>query len=460
MNNKVAVIGRTKIELLEDLKKGEIIDLEDLMILDLSHLDDLIEDNYQKRLDKKIEEINSSYEKEKKNILNDQEKELNYKYNKDIEKFKDEINSLKIEVNKLTNEKTIIEELTREKALHEFEQKNSSLKHEIEILKNDKENALKDFEKDKEYLVNKATQDANMKITNLQNEITKLKLENDINIKNQEANLKDKYDQAINKLKEDNQQLKTELQEVTYQRSNIGTKLIGEDLESWCLNEYKQYESCGGFETCSFYKDNLAIVEEGENKGTKADFIFKVYNSNDFKDENLLTSVCLEMKNEALNSKNKKKNSDHFDKLNKDRLKKKCEYALLVSTLEMDNNNDVPFYKVKGYENMFVVRPQYYISFLGLIYSLANKYQDLTIELNKEKEGFKESEAIINEFNKLKKMYLEDIIAKIEKEIGESLKFAQNVREYNEKTITKLQELINNTLITAKEKSKDLILKK
>ena len=95
------------------------------------------------------------------------------------------------------------------------------------------------------------------------------------------------------------------------------------------------------------------------------DYIFKVYASSSHKENELLTSVACEMKNESPNSTNKKKNSDHFLKLDKDRKKKGCEYALLISELEWDQANDVPIRKVVGYEKMYVVRPQYFITFLS-----------------------------------------------------------------------------------------------
>ena len=90
--------------------------------------------------------------------------------------------------------------------------------------------------------------------------------------------------------------------------------------------EYENYAQCG-FEACSWEKDNLSIKDDGDTKGTKADYIFKVYATKEMRSAELLTSVVCEMKNESPSSTNKKKNADHYAKLDKDRMKKNCEYA-------------------------------------------------------------------------------------------------------------------------------------
>ena len=69
-------------------------------------------------------------------------------------------------------------------------------------------------------------------------------------------------------------------------------------------------------------------------------------------------------------------------KLDKDRIKKGCEYALLVSELEWNSDNDVPIKKVPEYEKMYVVRPQYFITFLSIVYSFGMKYKDLLVNSN------------------------------------------------------------------------------
>lgn len=201
-------------------------------------------------------------------------------------------------------------------------------------------------------------------------------------------------------------------------RSKFGTnvKRIGERLEHWCENEFEEH-SMNGFVNCTFEKDNVSIKEDGETKGTKADYIFKVFCDEEKSME--LASVACEMKSEDPNSTNKRKNSDHYKKLDADRKKKNCEYALLVSELEWNDDNDVPIRKVKDYDKMYVVRPQYFITFLNIIASLANKYQSVLLEKKKEKELFKETDEILKSFDEMRNAILDKQIARLTKEIDE-----------------------------------------
>ena len=87
-------------------------------------------------------------------------------------------------------------------------------------------------------------------------------------------------------------------------------------------------------------KDNKVLQNEDELKGSKADYIFEIYATEDKKEEDLLTSVCLEMKDENPDSKVKKTNEDYYKQLDLNRKKKNCKYALLVSNLDLSSSND------------------------------------------------------------------------------------------------------------------------
>lgn len=139
-------------------------------------------------------------------------------------------------------------------------------------------------------------------------------------------------------------------------KAKQSTKMIGESLEVYCNNQFdlmvRPY-----LPTAEFGKDN-DIVD-----GTKGDFVFR-----DVVDGIESVSIMFEMKNEADETQVKHKNSDFFKKLDSDRTKKNCEYAVLVSLLELDNdlyNNGI--YAVPSYEKMFVVRPQQFLTIISLL---------------------------------------------------------------------------------------------
>ena len=112
------------------------------------------------------------------------------------------------------------------------------------------------------------------------------------------------------------------------QKASLNVKQTGEDLEAWCDNEVNSYMQNGLF-NCKWYKDNKSIKEEGEVKGSKADFIFEIYKDNTH--SYLLSSVCLEMKDENPDSVNKKTNADYFKQLDKNRNKKNCKYVRILT---------------------------------------------------------------------------------------------------------------------------------
>ena len=184
----------------------------------------------------------------------------------------------------------------------------------------------------------------------------------------------------INSIKEEYSNIIKEKEDVINQlqrqKANLNVKQTGEDLEAWCDNTVKEAMQ-NGFLNCTWQKDNEVIKEEGEQKGSKADYIFRIYSDNLHIEQTEIASICMDMKDENPDSINKKSNSDYYKQLDKNRVKKNCKYALLVSNLEMDKPNIIPIYKVREYEDMYVVRPAYLITFLNMITSLATKYSSL-----------------------------------------------------------------------------------
>ena len=175
-------------------------------------------------------------------------------------------------------------------------------------------------------------------------------------------------------------------------KTKRSVKLLGEDLEQHCYTLYNQM-LLPVMPESTFEKDNDAVKEDGEEKGTKGDFIFRgKEHGTEF------VSIMFEMKNESEVSANRKKNADHFEKLDKDRRKKGCEYAVLVSMLEMDNdlyNSGITV--VPGYEKMYVVRPDNFIPIITLLVQTSKKSLEARQELeiarrqSKDVTGFEDS---------------------------------------------------------------------
>lgn len=147
-------------------------------------------------------------------------------------------------------------------------------------------------------------------------------------------------------------------------KMRLSTKMVGETLEQHCAIKFEEAQSNGQFPDATFSKDNTAV------EGTKGDFIFR-----DFINGEEYVSIMFEMKNEMDATATKHRNDDFLEKLDKDRQRKKCEYAVLVSMLEQENelyNNGIVD-KSHRYPKMIVIRPQFFIPVLRLISECAKK---------------------------------------------------------------------------------------
>lgn len=243
-------------------------------------------------------------------------------------------------------EKESAVELAKSKIEKEYQERVTEQKLEIVELKNklvlqDKESAL---------TIQDALSKKESEISTLSNQLELLK--NDFLMK--EKNLKETYEEK----------LKDREEQISYYRdfkARQSTKMIGESLELHCSNEFNKLRPL--FSNAYFEKDNDA------RSGSKGDFIYR-----DYDDEGMeFVSVMFEMKNEADMTATKHKNEDFFKELDKDRREKKCEYAVLVSLLEIDNDyyNEGIVDVSHKYEKMYVIRPQFFIPLITLIRGMA-----------------------------------------------------------------------------------------
>lgn len=146
-------------------------------------------------------------------------------------------------------------------------------------------------------------------------------------------------------------------------KARMSTKMIGESLEQHCFTEFSRVRPYA-YPSSFFEKDNDA------REGSKGDFIFR-----DYENGVEYISIMFEMKNEADATATKHKNEDFFAKLDRDRTAKGCEYAVLVSLLESDNElyNDGIVDVSHRYDKMYVIRPQFFLPLISLLTKTSKK---------------------------------------------------------------------------------------
>ena len=345
------------------------------------------------------------------------------------------------------------------KKIKELEKENSSLKNENEKMSLEQKNALSNLENQK----NSEIQGLKNKVENLNKE-KQYEIKNAISDKEKEIlelksslKIKDQEKELQNKTTEEKYQiiLKQKEQEIEFYKdlkTKMSTKLIGETLEQHCFNEFNKIRM-QAYPYAKFDKDN----EVSKESGSKGDFIFRDY---DETQTNEIVSIMFEMKNEMDTTATKHKNSDFFKELDKDRKEKKCEYAVLVSMLEPDNE----FYNAGivdvsyEYEKMFVVRPQCFLSIIALL-SSANKN---ALSYKKELMAIKNQEVDVTNF--------ENKLLDFQEKFGRNYDLASkkfiNAIEEIDKTITHLNKIkdslisAENNLRLANDKAQDLSIKK
>ena len=156
-------------------------------------------------------------------------------------------------------------------------------------------------------------------------------------------------------------------------KTRMSTKMLGETLEQHCALEFEQ-KLRSFYPNAYFEKDNDVVG------GTKGDFVFR-----DYAEDGTLEyiSIMFEMKNESDTTSTKHRNEDFLKKLDEDRRKKGCEYAVLVSLLEPDNElyNGGIVDKSHRYEKMYVIRPQFFVPLITLLVSTSRKSLDIRKQL-------------------------------------------------------------------------------
>ena len=252
---------------------------------------------------------------------------------------------------------------------------------------------------------------------------TLIELRSQIDVTQKEATIREKN------IKEDyERQLKQKQELVDYYKdlkAKLSTKMIGESLEVHCSNEFNRVRTTM-FPNAYFDKDN------DSSQGSKGDFIFR-----DYADDLEYISIMFEMKNEMDETATKHKNEDFLAKLDKDRRDKGCEYAVLVSLLEPDNDfyNEGIVDVSYRYPKMFVVRPQFFMPLISLLTQASRKsveYQRELIMARQQSIDVTNFENKLNDFrNKFGNHYqrASDKFNKAIEEIDKTIKSLQKMKE-------------------------------
>lgn len=425
----------------QDAQVGDEIDLLSLNSVDTSILVKRVKEGkdqeYNNLLEKAKINLRKEIETEYKMILKDHEIDYNKKVvelEAELKKVKENsLNEVKLAVGNA--EKSYLDQI-------------NELKEQLNLFEAKKDLELHKKIKEYEDKINQISSDTQIQIANLKSEYEgKL---NDQELAN--AQLKIDHTKAL-------QEKDSQINKLTLSKSSLSIKKLGESLESWCNNEYLDYAQ-NGFDNCTWIKDNLSVRDEGEKKGTKADYIFRVYATSDLNPEEELSSVCCEMKNEDPESTHKKKNSDHYAKLEADRIKKNCKYALLISELEWDQDNDVPIRKVPSYPNMYVVRPQYFMTFLSIISSLSLKFKDLYLKKEREMLLFKDTEDILREFEELKLNLLDKPLKLMESEVEKINDSVVKIKNQADKISESATKIAASHIVSIRSKIESYTIKK
>ena len=299
---------------------------------------------------KQLEFAKKQFETEKA-LAKEQEKRL---YDEERANFEQKILSLELALKNAD----VKEEKNVQEALHQNEKEFSALQAELDQLKQQLQ--FKEVE-----LSQKFQEDLHEK----ERTILELKQAKELQQKEQEVQqtaLKEKYELELRSKKDQFElELKAKDEAIAFYKdfkAKQSTKMVGESLEQHCEIEFNRLRMTA-FPRAEFGKDNDAKT------GSKGDYIYREYDENGIE----ILSIMFEMKNENDETATKKKNEHFFKELDKDRHEKKCEYAILVSLLEADNELynagivDVSYL----YPKMYVVRPQFFIPIITLLRNAA-----------------------------------------------------------------------------------------
>ena len=358
--------------------------------------------------------------------------------------FENDLSRREKELSEKADRDHTIAQMKQEQHFHDLlSEKDAALSekdHQIEQL-----NALlSKNETEKKLAISEAVQEKEKQLSEKQAEI--MKLQSDLTLQQKEEalrenNLVEKYKGEL-KLRDD------EIERLKDFKARQSTKMVGESLEQHCLTQFNQLRMTA-FPNAYFEKDNDA------RSGSKGDFIFREASGG-----TEFISIMFEMKNEMDTTASKHRNEDFFKELDKDRNEKKCEYAVLVSLLESDNelyNNGIVDVSYR-YPKMFVIRPQFFIPIISLLRNAALnslEYQKKLADIQMQQLDLYHFEENLSSF----KSSFADSFRKASDRFEDAIKGIDNAIS----ALTKIRENLvrsENHLNTANNKLEDVSIKK
>lgn len=360
------------------------------------------------------------------------------------------IQSLKADLDKNSKEAELdknkaLEEM-REK-LNQYENDNIRLKQQLDGIDEKMNMSIEKAISDERLKFQEELSRKDKELSDLNGQLNTMSVKADLDLnnavneqKNIQSSMKQEYEARIaaDNIRYENELnlVKDELERVKEHKLALSTKGVGEDLEQYCLMEFNKVRM-SAYRNASFEKDNTVTG------GTKGDFIFRDYN-----DGVEYISIMFEMKNEAENSRNHQTNEQFFKKLDEDRRKKNCEYAVLVSMLEQDNDYyNQGIVEVYQYEKMYVVRPN---MFLNIISLLRNAALDI-VSTKQELENARATNIDVNTF----KSTVSDIISKVQTHNKNATAQFEKTIKYLDETIDSLKDAREALLLAGSHLSKE-----
>ena len=386
---------------------------------------------------KEIQEHLAQFQTEKESAVNLAKSETAKNYNVALAKKAMEINDLK---NQLDMQK-VAQASSLQEALN---------KKELELAQKEQQIAeltarLQSSETAKELAVNKVISEKQQELFNKEQNILQLTSQVENSKKEsaiREQNIISTYEEKL-KFKDE------EIERYKDFKLRQSTKMVGESLEQHCEIEFNKLRATG-FQNAYFEKDNDART------GSKGDYIYREADE----DGTEFISIMFEMKNEMDATATKKKNEDFFKELDKDRREKNCEYAVLVSMLESENelyNTGIVDVSYR-YPKMYVIRPQFFIPIITLLRNAAQNSLEYRKELSVIKTQNIDISNFENDLNEFKDKFSRNYRLASEK-------FKKAIEEID-KTIDHLQKTkealmsSENNLRLANNKAEDLSIKR